>query len=685
MGMTTGQSKHRYLALLLAGMIIIHIFVSYTPPSTAQSNARNQTPTPAINLKPYKVLVVAGTQMKDSYVIHDAQDFGDLIGLLKIWGVPFDILRLESHALQLADFLDPYGLPKYGTIIWTAQQDQYPWQPQDYNVLTQAVNDYHISLIALANKIQEPVIQGLLGVSFTGWGQISDHVVISSNPHFITRNLAGASIPAAEAFPDGNGAAVSIASPAVEILAQAGAWPQMTVNTIDASSRTYAIWIGGQADYVYRTSPSFIRLLQRCLVFANGYAIYKDYGKSVILGMDDPGTAATAYLTSWHYAQLSQQTIQTSVIIPLLAHNAKLGVNFTPGYPWLPTQTITRSVGIDQVDPFGVQQNIVSTAVGLRAGVAAGVLEIHSHGLTHMAPDLDTPITGSTSWWYGSPTIEWPITGWYREFFDTRRQQEVDAATQMARLVQSSDWITQDFGAKPLTFTAGNYSISGERFESDPIGIIASGGVYTPTHIAANYTYMLAAQAGYGLAFENYVHYLGRDYVISLRACTRNDLQSNFDRGVPAYFTFHDRAIASNPSYLSNLLDYIEQLSNVNYLSMDEWTGYLHTQIGVKSPVSQSFEITFSYNNDYCRYFDQHTSSWTLHLSDDLLADIRNLGQVEIFLDGQLAYLVDSGLYFTETQTLSVPAGPGVHTILFLPRQGNPPGQSWLYIPVVSK
>jgi hypothetical protein len=685
MGMTTAQSKHRNLAFLLAGMIVINLLVSYSPPSTAQANAPNQTPTLAVNLKPYKVLVVAGVQMKDSLVIHDALDFGDVIGLLKIWGVPFDILRLESHTLELDDFIDGSGQAKYGTIIWTAQQDQYPWQPQDYNILTQAVNDYHISLIALANKIQEPIIQGLLGVNFIGWTPIADPVIISSNSHFITRPLAGASIPAAEAFPNGNGAAVSIASPGVETLAQAGDSPQLTVKTIDAPSRTTAIWIGGQPDMIYRTSPSFIHLLQRCLVFANGYVIYKDYDKSVILAMDDPGSAQTAYLNSWHYPQLSQGTIQTSIIIPLLAHNARLGVNFTPGYPWLPTQTITRSVWIDQIDPFGIRQNIVSTAAGLRDGVAAGVLEIHSHGLTHMVPDLDTPIPGSTNWWNGSPAIEWPITGWYREFFDTRRQQEVDAATQMARLVQSADWITQDFGVKPLTFTAGNYSISGERFESDPFGIIAPGGIYTPTHIADNYTYKLAARAGYGLSLENYLHYLGQDYVISLHACTRNDLQSNFDRGVPAFYTFHDRAIASNPSYLSDMLDSFEQLYNVTYLSMDEWTGYLHTQIGVQSPVPQSFEITFSYDKDYCRYFAQQPSSWTLHLSDELLVDFQNLGQVEIYVDGQLTYLVDSGSYFCETQTLSVPVGEGVHSILFLPRHVNPPGQSWLYFPIVNK
>ena len=60
--------------------------------------------------KPYRVLVIIGDQWDDpgSYVIdarsrfggrtrQSAKDFLDVITMLKIWGIPFDILRLDQQ------------------------------------------------------------------------------------------------------------------------------------------------------------------------------------------------------------------------------------------------------------------------------------------------------------------------------------------------------------------------------------------------------------------------------------------------------------------------------------------------------------------------------------------------------------------------------------------------------------
>lgn len=769
--------QRRYSNLWLLCVLVMGLFCVAGPlPATAQGV--DSAPV----LRPYRVLVVAGIQMRDDYVIHNAWDFGDVIALLKLWGIPFDILRLDARAMTLDDLVNGTGQAKYGAIIWTARQDQYPWQSQNYDILDQAVNNYHISLIALANKIQEPEIQAILDLTYNSWGSITNNVVVTTagSSHFISRTWAG-STPASQAFPGGNGPMVT-AGTDVEVLAAAGTWPQLAARTIDDDTRTRAVWIGGDPDNVYYTSPTFIEFMRRSLVWAMGYALYKDYGHSVVHRMDDPGGAQTAYLGSWLYAQLDQTTIQNTIIAHLQSHGANLGVGFNPGYPWIPTQSIVHSTGLDFVDPHGTRQNVVSTYAGLLDGMAADVIEVQSHGLTHMVPDLSTPIAGSTNWWNGTIGGEWDQVGWYREFYDTRRSVEVDAVTQAARLAQSADWLEQDFGVRPLIFIPGGHAISGDRYEGGsgtagtitvtldgtqhpgadytvfygnttwtnlgtlttdaagdaqasfgfpssmlgttdqyftvnragtgtqfiayvegPLGydfdfslrdytemtpaersrfylanetldagsVVGSHTYYGP-HIAANYTYKLAGEAGYGLASDTTSHYLGDDYVITLRVCTTSyvggtaDVQDDLNRGVPAVVYFHDRDIALNQYYFGNWLNTLDATwSDLDYLSQNEWVGYMHAALDAHVPTPYSAQFDFNYDSHYGRYFGTHPSTWTLHLSDELLADFQTMGQTQVIVDGVVVDTVDAATYFSELQDLDVPAGTGLHTILF--------------------
>jgi hypothetical protein len=688
-------------------------------------------PTATAALKPYRVLLVAGTQMRDATVIHDAYDFGDIAALLKLWGVPFDILRLDLKAMAAADFVDAAGQARYGAVIWTARQDQYPWQPQDYAVLRTAVRDKGISLIAVGNKIQEPLIQDLLGVTYRDFNAIADPVRITRTD-FVSRGLVNQSVPAAEAFAGGLGPQVTARSGTVT-LASAGQWPQLTVRTVVSASRTRAVWLGGHPDFVFRTSPIFIKLMRRSLVWAIGHAVYKDYGRSMLLRMDDPGGAQSAYLGSWHSPQLSQATIKSALIDPLKAHGAKLGVAINPGYPWIPDRSIRRSGTVDFVDPFGTRQNVISTWAGLRDGIAAGVLEVHSHGVTHMVPDLETPIAGSTNWWDGSITGEWADARWYREFYDTRREQEIDAATQRARLTQSSDWIATDFSARPLVFVPPGHAISdaeegpvvsalrtaslltaasrfpgkppqaqpplpARRYESTPAGAavgtgqaisgqrfvepaaqalartaaaptIAATAAYTPPRVAENYTYKLAAEAGYGLALDDVAHFLSPDRVVTLGQAVVNNIQTNFDRGVPADDYFHDLDIVNNPGLLPAHLSSIKtQWPDVAFMSMDEWVGYLHARLETTQPSARSLELRFRYDQPYGRYFSGQPSRWTLHLSDEVRSELRGWGWIDVVVDGTVTQRVFARHYFAETQTVTIPKGAGSHTMVFRPR-----------------
>jgi hypothetical protein len=767
--------------------------------------ASQQSTARGIHLKPYKVLVVSGDQLRDDHVIHNAADFGDIVALLKLWGVPFDFLRLDTHTMVISDFVDGTGQPKYGAIIWTADQRKIP--AQEYSILAQAVITYDISLIAVGEKMQEPVIQDLLGLTCKDkdndcWEPITEAVTPAPDhlDHFISRELSG-TIPPEEAFPLGLGPAVTItATDVVSTLAYAGPWPQLTARTIDEESRTRAVWIGGDPYRVFQSSPTFIKILRRSLVWAIGYGVYKDYGHSVVLRIDDPGGAPSAYWKDWHYAQLTQTAINDFIIAPLQTHSATLGVAFNPGYPWIPTRSITRSCGVDFIDPFGTRQNIISTCAGLRDGIEAKVLEVHCHGLTHMVPDLDTPIPGSTNWWDGSIGGEWDHWGWYREFYDTRRNTEVDAQTQRSRLITCANWIEEDFGQRPLIFIPGGHAISGDHYEEFTVTIAITGAmplttymayygkepnftdlnctihtdtdgagqcvftspwsifdlsdanymyftinrvntgtqfiggpvveplsytldfdlrdytqmteeeritfhlavdtfaggsvVGTGSHIADNYTYRLAAEAGYSLALDETAHYLDEDNVVTLDVCVDNllgqddiapecyvdDLQGNFDRGVPAVAWFHDYDFYRyRTDFLSNCLVTItERWSDVYYMSMDEWTGYMHTRLEARAPTTDSVQIDFAFDDHYCRYFGVHTSTWTLHLSDELREDFNQvMGKVVKVVDGTTKENFDAATTFTEIQVLTVPAGIRTHTILF--------GTLRVYLPFIMK
>ena len=87
--------------------------------------------------RPYRVLVIVGNQWDDpgSYNIdgqgryggrtrESAKDFRDVITMLKIWGIPFDILRLDQQRLQINRLLNGIAEPNYSCLIWMANPDR---------------------------------------------------------------------------------------------------------------------------------------------------------------------------------------------------------------------------------------------------------------------------------------------------------------------------------------------------------------------------------------------------------------------------------------------------------------------------------------------------------------------------------------------------------------------------------
>ncbi len=94
-----------------------------------------------ISVKPFRVLVIIGDQWTDpqSYAIDGrrvkSEDFLDVINMLKVWGVPFDILRLDQQRLQINRFLDGEAKPNYGCVIWMADPAKLTGYSANYETL----------------------------------------------------------------------------------------------------------------------------------------------------------------------------------------------------------------------------------------------------------------------------------------------------------------------------------------------------------------------------------------------------------------------------------------------------------------------------------------------------------------------------------------------------------------------
>src|SRR5512133_4191763 len=160
----------RSVFIMLTLFITISGFQSCKQVDTKNNVAKSE-PVTIKSLKPFKVLVVIGDQWTDpmSYSIDPTrvkdEDFLDVVTMLKIWGIPFDILRLDQQRLQINRFLDGEAKPNYGCVIWMADPAKLKGYSANFETLRQAVEDYGISMIGLFDYINNDKIASLCGIS----------------------------------------------------------------------------------------------------------------------------------------------------------------------------------------------------------------------------------------------------------------------------------------------------------------------------------------------------------------------------------------------------------------------------------------------------------------------------------------------------------------------------------------
>ena len=545
--------------------------------------------------KPYRLLFVISDQWKDprSFLVSGGGEFQTTVTMLKSWGVPFDILRLDHTLLDPNQFTDFSGRAKYGAILWDVPGDNL--SASDHAIVEDAVLRLHISVIAMGDRVQQPCMQELLGIRYKNRHMNSAHPRVKGDSFL----LRGVNSDLRTQGPDVRAMQrVQVELNGAEVLAAAADMPQVTERKINDDTR--AIWIGGDIDQMLLYQP-MRTALRRAITEAIGYSLVKTWGNTIILTMDDMGNAQNAWLEHWHYPALSEAQIRHSILEPLQAHHAMLSLNIVPGFVDDNQHRIVPTWHQQFTDQFGTRQDNVSTKKGLDEGVAMGVLEIESHGWTHMQPDL----TSAPGPWWGAPLYdERAEVGWYREFYDARRDREIPAAEAKFHMMQSAEWIQAEFGIFPLEFSTGGNGVS---------------------RSPDNNTWRLAAEAGFGY----YGGYLGKDLAVEGRADSNADFGGTDDVPLllPAPPDGHDQGIAHDPEGFAKVF---EHYPGHTFTGLDEYIGYQHAEWRTAASPGNAVLLDVNYDPHYCRALIAKGSTWTLHLSDWLRESLRN---PEIWID----------------------------------------------------
>src|SRR5215467_12477318 len=597
------------------------------------------------SLKPYRVLLVIDRWADPaSQVIASEKDpFQPVAALLKAWSVPFDIFRLDQQTFGAGYLFERTGRVRYGAVVWLADASSYA--NKNLAGLADAVTA-GTSLVAVASRFQDPALEQILGLKFRENYSATDPLAIGP-AHFITREIAEQKTANWEF-----GARVWVEPRGAQVLLGQGRHPVLTVH--QPSSETAAVWMAAPSFAALRDLPYWRSIFFRALVWGLGYAVTPDvdYAHRILLMCDDWGAADKSFLSYWRYQTVGEDLMREKVIPPLARRKAVVSANVVTGFVDRKTRRVISPWGQKFTDAYGVLQDYTSTRRALKAAAAAGVLEIQSHGWTHMQPDLDS---SPGPWWTADLEGEASAGGWYEEFGDTRRGDEVPALSQLFILRRSLDYLREDFDARPLS-------------------VIIGGGAWSKSY--QNHSARVAAQAGFGLFDINERYfYLDHDLALDMAGISIGKTHA-YDRELrleqwpthldgPAVIIFHDRDISLQHDFVDRLL--AANPPDMAFVSMNQYIGILHAAIDALA--SEGWLFQFRFDGPYGAYFAQHPSWWRLMLSDRLRERIKSVPAVTITVDNQPPVRLTGSKLGHESIPLEIPAGLGAHTWKLAPAQ----------------
>ena len=624
-------------ALATFGLLLLCVTACIRSSSAARIAA------PPIHTKPYRVLLVV-EHWSDPYglvVSSETDKFQPVAALLKAWSIPFDILRLDHQHLDATYLFRRSGGIRYGAVVWLADPSSYG--EQDIGSL-EAATRAGIGLVVIDSRALDSTLGKLLGLKFKDFYTSTDIFQVTKQ-HFITRDIAaGNNVLPPQSHDYSNRLWVQPIH--AEVLIAQGQHPVLTVNQL--GSDVSAIWLGSPSLSMLCESGFWKNLLFRSLVWSLGYVVVPnaDYGHRIIFELDDWGTSDKGFLSYWRYLEPSEEIIRRELIVPLQRHHGMASAEGDTGYVDRQSKRVVSPWTRKFTDLYGLNQDYASTLRGLKNAVEAGVLDIESHGWTHMEPNLESP---PGPWWTADLSGEGSMVGWYAEFADQRRGEEVPAVTQIYHMERSLAELQEDFGEQALELKPGNNSWSTSQF---------------------NNTAGLAARVGFGLFHgDKATYYLDHELVLDM-ANVVPDFNTGYDLldvlkperwpdhpDGPVILGFHDRDIALDHNFMERLFAALP--SNYQTFGTNQYIGIIHTQIS-SFPDSEGLHLSFAQDSHYCAYFANHPSSWQLWLSDPLREQLAASHQ-EVSIDDKPTSIREAD-FKGETLAIDLPPGLGIHS-----------------------
>jgi len=481
-----------------------------------------------------------------------------------------------------------------------------------------------------------------------------------------SKQLAGSSIPQANGItPDIVNVKEDISeidmvdcsvSGSAVVLGKIGNTPQIAVRDIDDDTKT--VWIGGGKDW-FRKYAVMRNIFRKALIYSIGYGVFNDnFENGFIFIMDDVGCSEHAWSLTWHYPTPASDTLVKYLIEPLEKYGKMMVMNLTPGFANPEKRLIESSWDVPPFrDIFGNWQDYGSTKKGLEDGLRRGVFELQPHrAWSHMNWDLESP----PGPWWGSPVDgELKITDWYNEVVDVRRGHVPVPSNDLLFIYKKGiEAIKESFGVTPL---AAEVRPGAELMEG--------------TH-GGDDNGRIAAIAGLGVSRECYV---GIDYTIEFKmmmpeqftchdldlTARSNGIADETDAGWDKLWTLTTEQLIGSKIAggrridLRNNLNWIESRKDKHWMGFNETCAYLHSFVG--NSKKNDFELTFSYDDHYCKFFEKKQSFWTFELSDDLR---KQLGDgASIIVDGK-----QSMTGVEAKQKVEIPAGLGMHKLGIIKR-----------------
>jgi hypothetical protein len=120
---------------------------------------------------------------------------------------------------------------------------------------------------------------------------------------------------------------------------------------------------------------------------------------------------------------------------------------------------------------------------------------------------------------------------------------------------------------------------------------------------------------------------------------------------------FHDRDISLQHDFIERTFDALPKDSTI--LSMNHYVGILHARI---ISAAEGIGFTFQYEDPYCAYFRDHSSSWRLLLADPLSDSIKQLRQLNTIVDGRVVGTLSAVQLAEGRVFIHLPAAMGTHS-----------------------